>query len=109
MSADYTYYRDGRVEWVRRSNGADTHYAYDFQNLTMNIDHYDNTGLMLGLEYAFTVNGLVASITESNATGLVAVTTSTHDARGRLETEDRVPVPESGTDAYWAQYYYDDP
>ncbi|MCP4591122.1 MAG: RHS repeat protein, partial [bacterium] len=66
-SAAYTYCADGRLESVIYSNGASTWYTYDFENLRMNIDHYNGAAtpqMILGLEYAFTVNGLVESITE---------------------------------------------
>ncbi|MCP4591049.1 MAG: hypothetical protein GY842_09910, partial [bacterium] len=61
-SAAYTYCADGRLESVIYSNGASTWYTYDFENLRMNIDHYNGAAtpqMILGLEYAFTVNGLV--------------------------------------------------
>ncbi|MCP4593833.1 MAG: hypothetical protein GY842_24125, partial [bacterium] len=89
------------------SNGASTWYTYDFENLRMNIDHYNGAAtpqMILGLEYAFTVNGLVASVTEDDQSGPwpLAVTTFEHDARGRLTEEVR-----TGTQPYEARYYYD--
>ena len=102
--AYYTYYPDGRIERVTRSNGTITEYGYNFQNLVMTIDHYDYYGaLMLGLEYTFNTNGLVVDITESDQSGLLAVTTFEHDARRRLTEERR-----NGTQPYDAFYSYDD-
>lgn len=105
MTATYTYSPDDLVDTITFGNGASTHYSRDDARRITAIDHRNAAGTtFLKLEYAYTADDLPASISESDATGILAVVTFTYDARHRLIHEVRQADPAT---EYDVAYTYD--
>jgi RHS repeat-associated protein len=98
MTADYTYYNNDKLHTVTYGNGAKAVYSYRTNGQISQIKHMRSDGALLKqLDYTYDDLNLVATLSESDDSGLLAVTVFTYDNRGKLRREIR----------YDLQYPYD--
>ncbi|MGB2984853.1 MAG: RHS repeat-associated core domain-containing protein [Phycisphaerae bacterium] len=102
MEAEYHYYDNDLLEHVEYANFTSTWYGYDAARRLTSIEHRRMLDTILRLEYTYTDNDLVATITEYDNAGWVATVTFAYDNRGRLIGEVR-----TGENPYDLTYTYD--
>ncbi|MCG8407911.1 MAG: hypothetical protein MI923_22145 [Phycisphaerales bacterium] len=91
ITAVYTYDAAGRVTLVENGNGMDARYQYDDADQLTQI-RYENTSdqsRILQLDHTYTADGLLETITETDAQGSSETRAFEYDFRNRLVYEMR--------------------
>jgi RHS repeat-associated protein len=102
MSANFHYDAAGRLTGVNYETGANTQYEYDDANRVSRILHQVYHSIVQDLQYAWTPDGLVDYIIETDEANSASLIDFTYDNRNRLTEERR-----TGTNLYWFVYTYD--